>query len=450
MSAVVALVGKPNVGKSTLFNRFLGERKAIESPIAGTTRDRLYAQVKMGSRSVVLIDTGGLELDEKDDLEENVQKQSGLAIAGADLILFLVDATEELTSEDYHALDLIRRSKKPILLVVNKADNERLKDEALRFYELGIEHLFSVSALHGEGVSELESEMLKQIELLDLQEEAILDGLEGVKIAFVGRPNVGKSTMINALLGKERVVVSEQAGTTRDASYIPFEYDEQKFVLVDTAGLRKRGRIEKGLEKYSSLRSFQALGEADIAVLMIDFEEGLCSQDMHISEFALQEAKGLILVVNKIDTVPQEVRDDLENRFISVMKRRMAYVPWAPVVFTSAQKRSHIFAILDLAKQIAVERQKTIPQDDLNVWLEMTLAKHPPSRFRGKRQLSIHHVRQVSTAPPRFIFECSHPKLMHFSYARYLENELRAQFGFQGTAVQFSFKGMRRKTRDTV
>ena len=442
MSAVVAIVGRPNVGKSTLFNRLIGKRRAIESDIPGTTRDRLYQNVNLAGYQVLLVDTGGLELDKEGAIEANVQEQSRVAIEGADVIVFVVDVREELTAEDFHAADLLRKSRKKVLLVANKCDNANLEEHRFNFYELGFGEPIALTAIHSYGFDRLEREIGKQLDSLGIEKEDAKEEEDDdrIKIAFLGRPNVGKSTMINGLFGKKMVVTSNIPGTTRDSSHIPFEYKDNQYTLIDTAGIRRRGKVEKGLEKYSVLRSMQAVDEADVCVLMLDFEEGIANQDCHVSQYILEEKKGLIIVVNKIDSIDSDKRDTMENHFIGRLRHKMAYVPWAPVVFTSALERRNIFRILDLAEAIASERKKELEQDELNIWLDMVLAKHPPKGQRGKRRFDVLGVKQIGNEPPSFLFYCDWPEIMHFSYERYLENELRSQFGFIGSAIQFKFK----------
>jgi GTP-binding protein len=442
-SAVIAIVGRPNVGKSTLFNRFVGKRKAIESDIPGTTRDRLYHPAKLDGFATLLVDTGGLELDKDgDDIESNVQVQSQVAIQGADVILFMVDIRQELTSEDFHAVDLLRKSKKPVVLVANKCDNPSLYEQVFNLYELGFGEPVPITASHSEGLDVLEGRIGDELKELGFERAAIgeEEASERIRIAFLGRPNVGKSTMVNGILGKEAVVVSNVPGTTRDAAEIDFEYENDQFTLIDTAGLRRRGKIEKGLEKYSVLRTMQSVDEADICVLMLDFEEGITSQDCHVSAYALEQNKGLILVVNKVDVVKGEVREDLENRYIHNLKQKMAYLPWAPVVFASGLKRKNVFQILELAREIYYERKREVLEDELNVWLHMTLAKHPPKGSKGKRKFAVYSVKQTGTEPPTFTFVCEWPEYMHFSYERFLQNELRAKFGFNGVPLKMKFK----------
>jgi GTP-binding protein len=442
MSAIVAIVGRPNVGKSTLFNRLVGKRTAIESEIPGTTRDRLYHTVNLSGYSVLLVDTGGLEMgNEGGHIEENVQEQSRIAIDGADVILFVVDVRSPLTSEDFHAADLLRKSKKKVILVANKCDNPTLEEGRYNLYELGFGEPLAVTALHSGGLDILENKVGAELTVLEFpRDEDVVEDKSRIKIAFLGRPNVGKSTMVNGLFGKERVVTSDIPGTTRDSSHIPFDYEGIPFTLIDTAGIRRRGKIEKGIEKYSILRTMQAVDDADVCVLLMDFKEGVANQDCHVTQYILERKKGLILVVNKTDVVDGSERESAQNYFIRKLRQKMAYIPWAPVVFSSALKRKNLFPILELAEKIIKERARIVKEENLNVWLEMVLAKHPPMGRRGKRFVKIHSVKQVSSDPPHFSFKCDWPEIMHFSYARFLENEIREQFGFTGTPISFTFR----------
>lgn len=440
MNAVVAIVGRPNVGKSTLFNRLVGRRVAIESDQPGTTRDRIYSRVMMNDYDVMLVDTGGLELEVGTDIEENIKEQSLVAIDGADVILFIVDVMNGLTAEDYHAADILRKSKKPVVLIANKCDNPALEESRYNLYELGFGEPIAVTALHAAGFDELEHEVAKTLKKLGFEKgEAKVDH-NRIRIAFLGRPNVGKSTMINGLFGKNMVVASEIPGTTRDSTEIPFDYKDLAFTLIDTAGVRRRGKVDKGIEKYSVLRTMQAVSQADICVLLLDTTEGITNQDCHVSEYVLEEQKGLILAVNKMDEYKDEEREAAENRMIYQLRQRMAYVPWAPVLFTSGLKRKNLFRILEFSAEISDERRKTISQDELNIWLDETVAKHPPKGQKGKRRFAVMSVSQVASMPPHFVFICEWPELMHFSYRRYLENELRARFGFTGTSLTLTFR----------
>ncbi len=451
--AVVAIVGRPNVGKSTLFNRLVGKRKAIESDVSGTTRDRIYDSAQIGDFTVMLVDTGGIESGKAGtDMEANIQEQSETAIAGADIIVFVVDVREELTSEDFHAADLLRRSKKTVILVANKCDNPRFEEARFNFYELGFGEPVALTALHSFGIDDLEDRISEELRRLEKPKEEVQKEEEGrIRIAFLGRPNVGKSTMVNALFGKKMVVVSEVPGTTRDSTEIPFEYKDIPFTLIDTAGIRRRGKVEKGIEKYSILRSMQSIDQADICVLMLDFEEGVTMQDCHVSQYILEQKKGLILVLNKVDQFSGKEREVAEHMIIHQLQKKMDYLPWAPVVFTSALERKNIFQVLELAKEVYEERKKEIPEDELQIWLSHALKKHPPRGSRGKQRFNVLSVRQDGVQPPTFVFSCAWPEIMHFSYGRYLENELRSSYGFTGTSLRVIFRkpGDRGTRRDT-
>ncbi|MEK9160334.1 MAG: ribosome biogenesis GTPase Der [Patescibacteria group bacterium] len=441
MSAVVSIVGRPNVGKSTLFNRLIGKRRAIESDVPGTTRDRLYDKVMVEGHPIILVDTGGLETKAGSDIEANVQEQSAAAIAGSDIIVFVVDVREELTAEDFHAATLLRKSKKPVILVANKCDNPKFEELRFNMFELGFGEPVALTALHSFGIDELESRVAEQLKKLGFEKgevEAADDNR--IKIAFLGRPNVGKSTLVNALFGKKMVVVSDVPGTTRDSTEIPFEYKDTAFTLIDTAGIRRRGKIEPGLEKYSILRSMGAVELADICVLLIDATEGVTKQDCHVSEYILEQKKGLILVVNKMDLYEGKEREDREHMLVHDLQNTMAYLPWAPVIFGSGLERRNIFPVLDLAIQVTEERNRIVPAQDLRVWLSQAVKKHPPRGSRGKHRFNVLSVEQVDILPPTFVFYCDWPEIMHFSYGRFLENELRSQFGFNGTSLRMLFR----------
>lgn len=453
MTAVVAIVGRPNVGKSTLFNKLIGKRRAIESEVSGTTRDRIYSSKRVQGYDIMFVDTGGLESETENELiESNVQEQSKIAIEGADVIVFVVDVRADMTADDFHVAELLRKSKKHVILVANKCDNPSLEENRYNFYELGFGDPVPVTAIHSYGIDELEDRVIAELKALKIPEsEEIEDEADRIKITFLGRPNVGKSTMVNALFGKKIVITSEIPGTTRDSTEIPFDYKDHKFTLVDTAGIRRRGKLERGIEKFSVLRSLSSIDLSDICVLILDFDEGITNQDCHVSEYILEEKKGLIVMVNKIDTLSGADRERRENEFIYDLKEKMAYIPWAPLVFTSALERKNIFQVLELAAEISAQRRKVVAQEDLNIWLDAALKKFPPKGTRGKRRFDVVSVEQVESNPPCFVFYCHWPEIMHFSYGRYLENELRAAFGFTGTAVRMIFRkpgdrGGRRKS----
>lgn len=453
MTAVVAIVGRPNVGKSTLFNKLIGKRRAIESDVAGTTRDRIYSNKRVGDYEIMYVDTGGLESEvENEVIESNVQEQSKIAIEGADVIIFVVDVRADMTSDDFHVAELLRKSKKNIILVANKCDNPSLEENRYNLYELGFGDPVPVTAIHSYGIDELEDRVIEELKRLKIPTSEVIEDAENrIKITFLGRPNVGKSTMINALFGKKIVITSEIPGTTRDSTEIPFDYKDSKFTLVDTAGIRRRGKLERGIEKFSVLRSMSSIDISDICVLILDFEEGITNQDCHVSEYILEEKKGLIVMVNKVDLLKGPERERREDEFIYDLKEKMAYIPWAPLVFTSALERKNIFQVLELAAKIHEERNREIPEQDLNIWLDSALKKFPPKGTRGKRRFDVLSVEQIDKNPPAFVFYCHWPEIMHFSYGRYLENELRAAFGLNGTAIRMIFRkpgdrGSRRKS----
>lgn len=444
MLPVVAIVGRPNVGKSTLFNRLVGKRKAIESKVPGTTRDRVYVDTVFREMPVMLVDTGGISTDETDDIEENVQEQAKVAIEEADLVVFVVDAQQELTTLDFAAADLLRKSRKPTLLVANKCDNANLEERAFNVYELGFGEAIKVSAAHTIGVEEVESRAFKELKELGFKPEKKKPEAESkaINLAFLGRVNVGKSSLVNAILAEDKVIVSDQPGTTRDATDTLFKYQKTDFNLIDTAGIRRRGRVEQGIERFSVIRSLEAIERSDVGLLVLDFEEGVTNQDCHVAEFILESTKGLIIVVNKVDLAGSQEQKD---RFLRRLQRKLAFLPWAPVIFVSALKRTNVEQILVLAKQIHEAREKQLEPEDLEGWLVKVKHQHNlPTR--GKRRLQIFSLEQTETAPPVFRFRVNDISLLHFSYRRYLENNLRKEFGFEGTAIRLVFKaGMGRR-----
>ena len=446
MLPVVAIVGRPNVGKSSLFNRLVGKRRAIESMVSGTTRDLISKRIGLFDYEVLLVDTGGLELDADGDIESDVQSQARVAIEGADLIIFVVDVRSDLTASDFHAADLLRKSGKVCLMVANKCDHvSRLEEKTFNFYELGFGDPVAVSAIHGTGLDELKNlaeDKLKELGFVPEKEERTSTGL---KLTFIGRPNVGKSSMVNALFGKDKVIVSEVPGTTRDMVEVAFSYADHDYILIDTAGVRRRGKVEKGIEKYSVMRSLQAVEDSDVVVLMIDANDGVRAQDLHVCEFVLNQSKGLIVVMNKMDLF--EDQEKARYRLTNLLRKRMAFVPWAPVVFTSAKRRKNLFPILDLAYDIQQRRLIEVSQLELGFWLDETLNKHVPAGGRGIQRSEIMSVEQTGVNPPTFTFKVKHPDKLHFSYVRYLENRLREKFGFEGTGIKVQFSKVSRRSR---
>jgi GTP-binding protein len=429
---VVAIVGRPNVGKSTLFNRLVGVRKAIVEKVPGTTRDRLYGEAEWGQHSLVVIDTGGLVPAGGEDYAPLVRRQVELAIAEADVILFLVDVVEGVIATDLEIAELLRRAQKPTLLVANKADNDQRKEAALQFYELAQGEPIPISAYHGLGLAEMCDRL-----------EALLPSIspearpEALAIAIVGHPNVGKSLLLNAILGQERVIVSEAPGTTRDAIDTPFEYRGQRLVLIDTAGIRRRGRIEGGIERWAVMRAQGAIQGCDLAFLVIDAREGVTAQDLHIAGYAKDAYKGLIVVANKWDLVVDS--EEARQAFAAKVLARLRFVPWAPLCFVSAKTGLNIEGLLGLALEIGATRSRRVPTAELNAVLQGAVAAHLPPP-KGKRQLKFFYVTQAEIRPPTFVFFVNDVNLLHFSYRRYLENVIRQHLRFEGTAIRLEFR----------
>jgi GTP-binding protein len=490
---VVAIVGRPNVGKSTLFNRILGTRTAIVEDRARTTRDRLYGDAEWNGRRFVVVDTGGLELDPDDPIEARVQEQAGLAIAEADVIVLVVDAAAGLTPSDTEAANLLRRATAPVIVAVNKADNEKRELEAMEFHALGWEETYPISASHGRGTGDLldaivwalppetEQELARKTREAEAEAwaaevaagrlepftvgapeaEEVLDGDETedaaevrrwdaaiaadadagpAAIAFVGRPNVGKSSLLNALLGEDRAIVSEVPGTTRDAIDTRLAWGRSEIVLIDTAGIRRRGKVASGpaAERYSTLRALRALSRADVAVLVIDAVEGLTSQDAHVAGYAVEEGKGLVLAINKWDLV-EDKTDRTFDQYVEWIRSEVPFLEFAPIVSISAKTGQRVDRVLEQAVDIWAERRRRIPTGELNRLVADAIDRTPPPLVRGKRP-RILYATQAAIAPPTFVFFASDASAIHFSYRRYLENRLRDAFGFHGTPVRLVFR----------
>ncbi len=442
---IVAIVGRPNVGKSSLFNRLINKRLAITSEISGTTRDRIYHRAQFNQMTVILVDTGGLEYGKKEDIEANVRIQVDLAINEADLIIFMVDAKEGLTIEDHEAVKKLRKYNKKTLFVANKTDTKVAREQMGELLSLGFGEPIEISAYHNINVSSVVDEATEKLSEMGFHEdngENNEQKKDTIDICLLGKPNVGKSSIVNALLGKEKVIVSDIPGTTRDATDTDLEWNEQKFNLIDTAGLRRRGKIERGLEKLSSFRSLDAIERSDIVCLILDYAEGIRKQDQHISSYVLEAGKGMILIVNKTDLM--EDREHDERRMINILRRRFDFLPWAPVLFVSALKRSNIEKILELSKQIYDQRFKKIDQEELIAFMKEITYKHLPPSI-GNRLPKFYSMMQDGVNPPSFVYWVNTPKSIHFSYRRYLENELRKKYGFNGTSIKLYFKEKKQK-----
>jgi len=432
---VVAIVGRPNVGKSALFNRLVGGRPALVEDLPGTTRDRIYGTVEWRSRTFTVVDTGGLEPDVPGTYTPLVRAQIEQALDEAAIVLFVVDARDGATAADIEVADVLRRSNKPVLLLANKAENEERADASVAFYELGLGDPIPVSALHGHGVADV-LDMI--VETLPDEEAAEADN-EGLRLAIVGRPNVGKSSLLNAVLGEERVIVSDVPGTTRDVIDTPFEFEGHRLVLIDTAGLRRRGAIEAGVEKHSTLRARRALERAEIALVVFDLSEGFTAQDAHVAGFALDAARGVIMVANKWDLVRdgEWTREDWERR----LRWKLKFAPWVSLRFVSAKEGEGVDDVLAEAVRIGAERRRRVETGELNQVIRRAVAERPPTVPSKGKRLKLLYVTQAEVAPPTFVFFVNDPSMVHFSYRRYMENVIRRRWGFQGTAVKLVFRG---------
>ena len=428
---IVAIVGRPNVGKSTLLNRLLGERKAIVEDLPGTTRDRISADISWEGQEFTLVDCGGLELDPESDIRQKVKEQVQIAIAQADLILFLVDTRDGILPADEEIVDLLRCSQKPILLVANKVDNSRQKNEIFQFFELGIGEPIPVSAYHGKGTDELLDSITANLPPAG----PISEEPEAMRIAIVGRPNVGKSSLINTLLGEERLIVHEIPGTTRDTVDTVLHYDGERVVLVDTAGIRRRGRIQPGIEKYSFARTSRAVERCDIALLVTDAVEGITAQDLHILGYIQQAYKGAIFAVNKWDIA--EVPDS--TLWTEGVRHRVRFMPYIEILYLSAKTGLGVEKVLPTAKRVYDERHRQPSTSSLNKMLMQAVTIHLPPK-KGAKKLKLYRALQTGVNPPSFVFWVNDPTLVHFSYHRYLENKLRQSFGFKGTPIRLIFK----------
>lgn len=515
---VVAFVGRPNVGKSTLFNRVVGDaRAAIVEDRARTTRDRMYGDAEWNGRRFVVVDTGGLEIAPGDAIEEQVQLQARLAISEADVIVFLVDAETGITPADQDAAELLRKTTKPVLVAANKADNQKREQNAVEFYAFGWEDTFAISANHGRGVADLldavvwamppESDAEKARKIREDEAEAwakemarakptpyvvgapendvdedddededdegaaqgdfegpeagsiedisarwdaamAADDDEPPAIAFVGRPNVGKSSLLNALLGEERSIVSAIPGTTRDAIDTSISWGRSEIVLIDTAGIRRRGKVASGpaAEKYSTMRALKAISRADVAVLVLDAADGLTAQDAHVAGYVIEEGKGLIIAVNKWDIVEDKTHKSFDDLVVT-LRRELKFIDYAPIVSISAKTGQRVTKILELAVDVWGERRKRVGTGELNRLVATAVERTPPAVVHGRRA-KIRYVTQAGVAPPTFVFFVTDPASIHFSYRRFLENRLRETYGFDGTPIRLIFREQTREKRE--
>lgn len=427
MKGTVAVVGRPNVGKSTVFNRIIGERKSIVDDTPGVTRDRIYGQAEWLTQPFYLIDTGGIQLEDQAFADE-IGMQVDIAIEEADVILFLVNAIEGVTDDDIAIARKLQKSKKPVVLAVNKADNENLRMSIYDFYTLGLSDPIPMSAEHGTGVAEVLDEIVKYLPDKKLK---VYDGM--TTFCVIGRPNVGKSSLVNAILKEDRAIVSNVEGTTRDAVDTPFRYEGRDYVIIDTAGMRKRGKVWENIEKYSVLRAVSAIERADVVLFLIDGEKGIRDQDKHVAGLAHDEGKGVIIVYNKWDTVEKDERT--MNEISKKIHEEFKYLSYAPIAFVSAKTGARVNTLLPLIDQVHDACTMRVPTNVLNDVIMDAQMMNPPKPHNGK-QLRIYYASQVSVSPPTILIFVNEPELFHFSYKRYLENKLREAFGFIGTPIR--------------
>ncbi len=439
MKPVVAVVGRPNVGKSTLFNKITGKRISIVEDTPGITRDRIYADAEWCGREFTLVDTGGIEPAGTDEILVQMRNQAELAIDMADVIVFMVNVNDGMTASDKDVAAMLRKCGRPVLLVCNKVDRPGEPPmEMYEFYNLGIGDPIAISSIHGMGVGDLLDEIVALLPEEDAEEEEE----DVIKVAIVGKPNAGKSSLVNKILGENRVIVSNVAGTTRDAIDSTYEKDGQKYVLIDTAGMRKRGKINENVERYSVVRALSAVDRADVCLIMVDATEGITEQDTKIAGYVHEAGKASIIVVNKWDIVEKET-NTMKN-FKNRVKEQFNFMMYAPSMFISAKTGQRVDDLFAQIKSVLAENTKRISTGVLNDVINEAIAMVQPPSDKGKR-LKIYYATQASTKPPTFILFVNNAELAHYSYIRYLENQLRAKFGFEGTPVRFIVREKKKK-----
>lgn len=436
---IVAIVGRPNVGKSTFFNRLLGERVAIVQDTPGITRDRMYGHTEWNGREMTVVDTGGLGMKEDDPFGQHIQQQADVAIEEADLILFLVDAREGLTAGDEEVAEIFRASGRPIMLVANKSDNVRREADASEFYTLGLGEVYPISSHSGRGVADLLDDVVKRLP----PPEPIEEEDDRIKVAIVGRPNVGKSSLLNAILGEERVIVSPVAGTTRDAVDVPFEYGEQQYTLIDTAGIRRAGKIQGSVEFYTVLRAERAIERADVGVLVVDAAMGVVDGDKRVGGLIDEAGKGCVIFVNKWDLV----KGMTPREFGQQLRTQMPFLKWAPIVVGSAERGKGMAELLDACNDVSNNHALRVPTSELNRVIREASDRRPYTS--GGREFKIYYATQVAVKPPAIALFVNNPKIVHETYMRYLENQLREAFGFSGTPVRLMLRQRTREMAET-
>ncbi|MDX1806688.1 MAG: ribosome biogenesis GTPase Der [Paenisporosarcina sp.] len=425
---VVAIVGRPNVGKSTIFNRIVGERVSIVEDIPGITRDRIYSAADWLTHEFNIIDTGGIDIGDEPFLEQ-IRAQAEIAIQEADVIIFLTNGREGVTSADEQVAKILYKTKKPVVLAINKIDNPDMRPMIYDFYTLGFGEPFPISGSHGLGLGDLLDEVAKNFP--DEDEEIYPDNV--IKFSLIGRPNVGKSSLVNSFLGDERVIVSEIAGTTRDAIDTQYEYEDQPYVIIDTAGMRKKGKVYETTEKYSVLRALKAIERSDVVLVIINAEEGIQEQDKKIAGYAHEAGKAIIIVVNKWDAVEKD--EKTMNKTTKLIRAHFLFLDYAPIIFVSAVTNQRVHAILPIINRVSENHAMRVTSSVLNEVIEDSVARNPAPADKGRR-LRIYYATQVAIKPPTFVVFVNEPEIMHFSYERFLENRIRESFDFEGTPIR--------------
>lgn len=433
MKPIVAIVGRPNVGKSTLFNRIAGKRIAIVEDTPGVTRDRIYSDAEWLDHKFLIIDTGGIEPESEDIILAQMRRQAEIAIETADVIIFITDATNGIIHSDEEISMMLRKSSKPVVLAVNKVDNPGRFNDVYEFYNLGIGEPIGISSSLGLGIGDLLDEVVSHFKTIENE----VEDDDGTKVAIIGKPNVGKSSLVNKLANEERVIVSDIPGTTRDAIDTPIEVNGDKFILIDTAGIRRKSKVNEEVERYSVLRSLTAIERADVCVVMIDATEGVTEQDAKIAGYAHEAGKGILIAVNKWDAIDKDSKTTGE--FTNKIKNDLSFMTYAPIIFISAKTGQRVDKLIELIKYVANQNAMRVSTGVLNDIIADAVMMTQPPAIKGRR-LKIYYTTQASTKPPTFVMFVNDPEAMHFSYERYIENQLRSRFGLEGTPIRFVYK----------
>ena len=427
IDGIIAIIGRPNVGKSTIFNRFVEDRVSIVEDTPGVTRDRIYGKCTWLTKQLRVIDTGGIQLEDQ-PFDKEIKAQVDIAIEESDVIIFIVSGKDGITSDDMYIAKMLQKQKKPVVLAVNKIDDNSKMDNIYEFYNLGLNDPIAVSGIHGIGIGDLLDECIKKLPVKQK------DDYEGsIKFAVIGQPNVGKSSLVNAILNEERVIVSNIEGTTRDAIDTPFVYNGQDYVVIDTAGIRKKGKVYENIEKYSVLRALSAIERSDVVLFVIDGEKGIREQDKHVAGYAYESGKAIIIIYNKWDTVEKD--DKTINEVTLKIRNEFTYLSYAPIIFVSAKTKQRVKDIIPMINDVYNYANLRIDTSILNEVIMDAQMQTPAPAINGKR-FKILYATQVSTMPPTFVLSVNDPKLLHFSYRRYLENKIREAFGFDGTPIR--------------